>query len=74
MYNSVLQNQSSVIARMGKEREKAAESNWKIWNIKYLHAGNSGDEYDFTYPEAIQNFNEVFEKRREGLNTAINNL
>lgn len=74
LYNSVLQNQSSVIAQMGKEREKAAESNWKIWNIKYLHAGNSGDEYDFTYPEAIQNFNEVFEKRREGLNTAINNL
>ena len=74
LYNSVLQNQRPVIEQMGKEREKAAESNWKIWNIKYLHAGNCGDEYDLTYPEVIQNFNEVFEKRREGLNTAINNL
>ena len=74
LYNSVLQNQSTVIAQMGKEREKAAESNWKIWNIKYSHSGNCGDEYDFTYPEAIENFNYVFEKRREGLNTAINSL
>lgn len=74
LYNSVLQNQSAVIAQMGKEREKAAESNWKIWNIEYFHAGNCGDEYDFTYPEAIENFNYVFEKRREGLNSAINSL
>ncbi len=74
LYSSVLQNQRPVIEQMGKEREKAAESNWKIWNIKYLHAGNCGDEYDFTYPEVIQNFNDVFEKRREGLNSAINNL
>lgn len=74
LYNSVLQNQSAVIAQMGREREKAAESNWKIWNIEYGHSGNCGDEYDFTYPEAIENFNYVFEKRREGLNTAINSL
>ena len=74
LYNSVLQNQSAVITRMGKEREKAAESNWRIWNIEDTHAGNCGDEYDFTYPEAIENFNSVFEKRRDGLNTAINNL
>ena len=61
-------------SRVGKEREKAADSNWKIWNIEYTHAGNCGDEYDFTYPEAIENFKNIFEKRRDGLNIAINNL
>lgn len=74
LYSSVFQNQSAIIAQMGKEREKAADSNWKIWNIEYTHAGNCGDEYDFTYPEAIENFKNIFEKRREGLNIAINNL
>lgn len=74
LYNTVLQNQSVKIIEMGREREKAAESNWKIWNIKYVHAGNCGDEYDFTYQEAIENLNDVFNKRREGLNTTINSL
>lgn len=74
LYSSVFQNQSAIIAQMGKEREKAADSNWKIWNIEYTHAGNCGDEYDFTYPEAIENFKNIFEKRRDGLNIAINNL
>lgn len=74
LYNTVFQNQSTVIAQMGKDLEKAAEANWKIWNIEYRHDGNCGDEYDFTYPEAIENFNSVFEKRRDGLNTAINKL
>lgn len=74
LYNSVFQSQTSKIEQMGKEREKAAESNWKIWNIEYVHAGNCGDEYDMTYQETIDSFRNVFEKRREGLNTAINNL
>ena len=74
LYNSVFQNQISKIDQMGKEREKAAESNWRIWNIEYVHAGNCGDEYGMTYQETINSFKNVFEKRREGLNTAINNL
>lgn len=74
LYSSVLQNQSVVIDQMGKEREKAAESNWKIWNIEYVHAGNCGDEYGMTYQETIESLKYVFEKRREGLNTTINNL
>ncbi len=74
LYNSVFQNQSEKIAQMGKEREKAAESNWKIWSINYSHSGNCGDEYGMTYQETIESFKSVFEKRRDGLNTAINNL
>lgn len=74
LYGSVLQSQALKISQMGKERELAAESNWKIWNIRNPHQGNCGDEYDMTYSEAIQSLRDVFEKRREGLNTVINNL